>query len=118
MRSEELYLRDILAAAEAITEFTAELESDDFFNDHLRQSAVLQKLIVIGEAAARLSPSFRDRHPGIEWRKIVAFRNVLVHSYFSIRLPLVWQTVRQDIPSLRQEIAHILDQEFGAPPFP
>jgi uncharacterized protein with HEPN domain len=46
MRSEELYLRDILEAAEAIAEFTTGLEAEDFLNDPLRQSAVLQKLIV------------------------------------------------------------------------
>jgi uncharacterized protein with HEPN domain len=113
MRREELYLTDMVQAADAIAEFIAGLAEDDFLGDELRQSAVQQKLMVIGEAAARLPEPFRNRYPEIEWRKIVAFRNVLVHSYFSIRLPLIWETATGDVPDLRQKIAHVLEQEFG-----
>ncbi len=45
---------------------------------------LLQKLIVIGEAAARLSDEFKTRYSKVEWRDIVAFRNILVHAYFSV----------------------------------
>ena len=63
MRREELYLTDIVEAADAIQKFLADIERDSFFRDDLIQSAVLQKLTVIGEATARLSPKFRERHP-------------------------------------------------------
>ena len=58
MRPEKLYLTDLVEAADAIQRFIIGITPDDFLNDELRQSAVLQKLIVIGEAAARLSPDF------------------------------------------------------------
>lgn len=74
MRTEKLYLVDIVEATEAIERFVTGLEWDDFLRDDLRQSAVLQKLTVIGEAAVRLPQSFRDQHPEIEWRDIIAFR--------------------------------------------
>ena len=51
MRSDRLYLADILAAADSVARFIADMEDDAaFYTDDLRQSAVLQKLIVIGEA--------------------------------------------------------------------
>jgi len=50
---------------------------------------VLQKLIVIGEAAANLSPDLKARHPHIPWRAIVAFRKVMVHAYFSVQRALL-----------------------------
>jgi uncharacterized protein with HEPN domain len=112
MRNEKLYLVDIVEAAEAIERFVASLEWDDFLRDDLRQSAVLQKLTVIGEAAARLPQSFRDQHPEIEWRDIIAFRNILVHSYFSVKLPIIWEAVTQDVPDLREKVVHILTQEY------
>ena len=56
MRPDRLYLVDIVAAADAIGRFIADMDDDsNFFSDELRQSAILQKLIVIGEAASRLS---------------------------------------------------------------
>ena len=66
MRSERLYLTDIIEAAEAIAEFIAESNKLEFIQDVKTQSAVIQKLIVIGEAAARLSPEFRRQYSQIE----------------------------------------------------
>jgi len=108
MRREELYLTDILEAADAIQRFIQGVERQDFFDDELRQSAVLQKLIVIGEAAARLPKEFVDRHPEIEWADIVAFRNIAVHEYFAVNWPIVWVAATQDAPALRREVARIL----------
>lgn len=112
MRPEQLYLSDIKEATEAIAEFIAGLQAEDFYRDRKSQSAVLQKLIVIGEAAARLSEGFRTTHPAIEWRDIVAFRNILVHAYFSVQLEIVWETATQDVPTLHGQISQILAQEF------
>jgi uncharacterized protein with HEPN domain len=64
MRREVLYLTDIVEAADAIARFMGGLSRDEFLHDELRQSAILQKLMVIGEAAAHLSPEFRAAHPG------------------------------------------------------
>jgi uncharacterized protein with HEPN domain len=84
MRHDRLYLGDIVAAADAIARFIADMDDDrDFFTDDLRQSAILQKLIVIGEAASRLSDDLRAAHPEVEWADIVGFRNIAVHAYFS-----------------------------------
>jgi len=68
MRPEKLYLTDIVDAAEAIAGFIADAEVKEFNQDQKTQSAVLQKLIVIGEAASRLSDDFKTRHPAeVEW---------------------------------------------------
>ena len=108
MRSERLYLTDIVDAAEAIADFIADLDEAGFYGDLKTQSAVLQKLITIGEAAARLSAQFRVQYPQIEWRDIVAFRNILVHAYFSIKLDIVWTTATEDVPELQRMVAEIL----------
>jgi DNA-binding transcriptional ArsR family regulator len=78
MRREELYLTDILEAADAIQRFIQGIEREDFFGDELHQSAVLQKLIVIGEAAARLPEEFIKRHPKVEWADIPQHRRARV----------------------------------------
>ena len=86
---EKLYLLDIIEAAKAIERFCEPINVDQFLQDELRQSAVLQKLIVIGEAASRLQVNFRKGHPMIEWEDIIGFRNIAVHAYFD----MLWEIV-------------------------
>jgi len=88
-RNEQLYLQDILEACDAIQRFLRRTDNVAFMQDEMIQSAILQKLIVIGEAAARLPRSFVEQHPEIEWADIVAFRNIAVHEYFAVD----WQIV-------------------------
>ena len=113
MRHEVLYLTDIVEAADAIQRFIEGVQREDFVGDELRQSAVLQKLIVIGEAAARLPVEFRDRHSQIEWVDIVGFRNIAVHEYFAVDWIIVWVTATQDVPGLRREVTRILAEEYA-----
>lgn len=80
MRSEQLYLADIRDAIEAIERWTAHCDDERFLKDDLLQSAVLQKLAVIGEAAARLSEATRASTPEIPWKEIIGFRNVAIHA--------------------------------------
>ena len=112
MRREELYLTDIIEAADAIQQFLTGVQRDTFLQDDLLRSAVLHKLTVIGEAAARLPSEFRDRHPEIEWADIVGFRNIAVHAYFAVEWPIVWVAATQDTPELRDKIADILAREY------
>ena len=114
MRSDEQFLADIIEAADAIARFVTDIDREAFLNDELRQSAVMQKIGVIGEAAGKISQNLRDQYPDVDWPKIVGMRNILVHSYFSVKLGIVWQTATQSVPDLRVKIANILTQEFGS----
>ncbi len=118
MRREKLYLADMIEAADAIGCFLTEIEAERFLQDDLVRSAVLQKISIIGEAAARLPKEFQARHPEVEWRDIIAFRNIAVHAYFAVQWQMVWTTATRDAPALRQKISDILRAEFpeDAPP--
>jgi uncharacterized protein with HEPN domain len=114
MRSEEQYLTDIVEAADAIARFLAGTDLDEFLGDELRQSAVMQKIGIIGEAAGKVSQDLRNRHPEVEWPKIVGMRNILVHSYFSVKVDIIWRTATLDVPEVRKKVARSLIQEFGS----
>jgi uncharacterized protein with HEPN domain len=84
MRREVLYLTDIVEAADHIAAFIAGVDFEGFKKSEMVRSAVVQKLSIIGEAAARVSKTVTHRYPQIPWPQIVAFRNILVHAYFGI----------------------------------
>lgn len=114
MRREELYLRDICEASDSIARFILGVDAAGFRESELIGSAVVQKLAVIGEAAARVSADLRSRHPDIPWPEIVAFRNILVHAYFGVDWGVVWLAASKQVPVLRCQVAAVLDTEFGA----
>ena len=84
-----------------------------FTESKVVRGAVLQKLIVIGEAAARVSEDLKCRHPEIEWGDISGLRNRVVHGYFSVEWSIIWTAATEEVPQLRQEVARILDTDQG-----
>lgn len=111
MRDDRLYLADILEAADAISRFVAGMTEEDWIEDEVKQGAVMHRLIIIGEAAARLPKEFRERHPEIEWADIVGFRNFAVHAYFAVSWPVVWVTATEDVPALAEQVAALLAED-------
>jgi len=111
MRREHLYLQDIREACDMIHGFLEGLDASVFLTSELHKAATLQKLTVIGEAAARLPPVFREAHPQVEWRDIIAFRNIAVHAYFAVQWDIVWATATDDVPVLRRQVIEILQME-------
>lgn len=75
--------------------------------ERMVQDAVIRNFEIIGEAATRLSPIVRDRS-GADWKKIIAFRNRLIHGYWSVDLFLDWDAVTNDIPRLKAEVTRLL----------
>jgi uncharacterized protein with HEPN domain len=108
MRRDRLYLDDVVEAAEAISGFLVDVTEEQFLASDLLQSAVLQKLTIVGEAAARLSPEFKAAAPHIPWSDITAFRNIAVHAYFSVQWPIVWVAATDEVPLLRTQVLTLL----------
>jgi uncharacterized protein with HEPN domain len=115
MRHETLYLTDIVEAADHIAEFIAGIDFQTFQKSELLRSAVVQKLAVIGEAAARVSDELQARHLHVPWPQIIAFRNILVHAYFGIDWDVVWRAAKNRCPVLREQVAGILAAQSEGP---
>lgn len=112
MRLEKLYLTDIIEAAQAIERFIMGESYYEFEQNEMMNSAVLQKLTVIGEAASRLPKEFTNRFPEIPWVDIIGFRNIAVHEYFAIRWDIAWVAASEEVPVLKGQIEKILREEF------
>jgi uncharacterized protein with HEPN domain len=109
MRPDSAYLLDMLQAADAVAAFLADMRREDFTGNDLVRSAVLQKLLIIGEAAARLSEAVKQRYAQVPWNDIRGFRNLAVHAYFQVDWAIVWTIAKEHLPPLRTHVAQILE---------
>ena len=81
----------------------------DYLKDDFLRSAVERKLMIIGEALSqvmRMDPDLEIKIP--DARKIVDFRNILVHGYYAIEHETVWGILQKDLPILIMKIDELL----------
>jgi uncharacterized protein with HEPN domain len=114
-RDPRTWLWDAREASAAIGEFVAGLDVASYSASELVRSAVERKFEIIGEALNQLSkaaPVLADRIPDL--RRIVGFRNVLIHGYALVDHRTVWEVVSTSLPELRRSLDDLLD-ELGPP---
>lgn len=114
-RDPRVYLWDVRDAAEDLMQFTAGLDFAGYEQSKLVRAAVERKFEIIGEALNQLAkhaPELARRIPDL--RRIVDFRNVLIHGYSTVDNEQVWQIVRGSLPGLCRTVSALLD-ELGPP---
>ena len=107
MREDSVYIQHIVECIRRIEENTT-TGREEFLQTHTLQDAVLRNLQTLSEATQRLSYAAKAGRPEIEWSRVAAFRNVLVHNYLGIDLDTVWEIVQRDIPELKRVILIML----------
>ncbi len=105
------YLFDIQQAARLLDQFTTGKSVDDYVNDPLLQSAVERQFEIIGEATRKLEKLDSSVIAHIsDHRKLINFRNILIHGYAEVDDYLVWDLLQHKLPILVQEIEVLFDQ--------
>jgi uncharacterized protein with HEPN domain len=94
------YLLDMLEHAKGVLRAVEDRTLEDYQSDDNVRLALERRIEIIGEAAGRISQAFRDAHPEIPWRKIVAQRNILAHEYGEIDDEIMWDVATISIPDL------------------
>lgn len=101
-------VRDILGAIDAIAEYVRGMDLDRFTQDRRTSDAVVRNLTIIGEAAANVPEAVQGKFPSVPWDNMRRMRNVVVHIYFGVNLPVVWKTIQEDLPPLKAQMQDIL----------
>ena len=100
MSRDQASLLDIVNAAHRVLNFAKGIDKSLLATNEEKQSAILYQVMVIGEAAKRLSSEFRNQHPQIPWKDIAGMRDILAHQYDRVDLETIWDVIHNDIPGL------------------
>lgn len=101
-----LITKKILQYADEIelTILRFELTREKFEEDFVVRNAISMCILQIGELVGKLSDEFKNKYNKMPWREIKDMRNITAHNYGEIDIDILWETVLNDIPSLKEYI--------------
>ena len=111
--SDEALIGIMLENAQYVQETAAQAGRDKFFNDHTTRQALIYSLQSLGRAANGLSGEVKGFEKEIPWRKIIGFRNVLVHEYFRVDLHTTWEITENNVPVLFDALRRMNERVAG-----
>lgn len=103
-------LWDMRNAAQEIIEFVGELDYQRFESSKIVRYAVERQILVIGEAAKRVSAKLKKENPHIPWDAIVGQRNLLAHEYGEILVERIWRVATERIPQLIRQLDALIPE--------
>jgi uncharacterized protein with HEPN domain len=108
-----VYVGHMLDKAQEALSLVKGKARQDYDRDTVLRLALTHLIQVIGEAARRVSSTFRERYPQIPWDAIAGMRNKIVHDYMDVDEDIVWDSVVHELPLLVDELKRIVPTEHS-----
>jgi len=104
------FIYDVLESIKRIEEYTENITFKELMRNIIIQDAVVRNIEVIGEAIKNIPSSFKKKHKDIEWKKIAGMRDKIINFYFGISWEVVWKTIKENLPLLKEKIEKIIKE--------
>jgi uncharacterized protein with HEPN domain len=98
----------MLEAIEQLERYIRGMSENEFASRPMVQDAVARQIGIVCEAARNVSMEFQNLHPKLPWLKTVGMYQRISGNDFKLDLPLLWDTVQDDLPLLKQTIRKLL----------
>lgn len=106
-RSWHMYVEDMKTFIQRAMSYTAGMEYRNFLESGITYDATIRNIELIGEAATKIPAEIRARFPDVPWRMVIATRNRLIHGYLGIDDDVLWNIIRNELPSLLDALSKI-----------
>lgn len=106
-RNWKFRLEDIVESLDLISEYVQDMDYNSWTKDRKTIDAVIRNIEIIGEAATHIPDDIQEKNPDIPWYQMKGMRNILIHEYFGVDVDVLWKTVRDDLPPLKEKIQKI-----------
>lgn len=102
------FLRDIINNIIKIEKFVGDVDYDSFVKDEKTLYAVIRAIEIIGEASKQIPDDVTEKYTDVPWKLMAQMRDKLVHRYFGVNTDIVWRTITEEIPLLKNKLQQIL----------
>ena len=100
-------LAHMIEAIDNLKAFMHDKSPENLEENKILYFAVVKNIEIVGEAAYKLSMEFKNNHPEIPWRLIEKMRHIMVHGYYKISLPILYNVYTEDLPILESFIKNL-----------
>jgi len=101
-------LQKILKEILALEDIVRNIETfEEFESTEIHKRASVMTLLNIGELVHHLSLDFKRTHENIPFHAITGLRNVAAHGYLTLNFKLIWSTICESIPELKENLLAI-----------
>ncbi len=105
------FLRHIQVEINFLTSQSQDLSFEAFIHDEVLIRAFTRSLEIIGEAVKNLPDDFRSKYPLVDWRGYAGMRDKLIHHYFGVDYDIVWDSLKNELPELKEWVDMIIEKE-------
>jgi uncharacterized protein with HEPN domain len=109
-RDPRLYIEDMQSACRKILHYTNGMSQQIFLHDDKTYDAVIRNFEIIGEAAKNVPDEIQKRYAIIQWREMIALRNIVAHAYFGMNDDIIWDLVQNKVPELLTLITQVVSE--------
>lgn len=105
LKNDQYFVRKIQEDLAFIIKYMKNVDGEELAHNELLLDSMMFRLIQISENARKLSDEFRlSEHPGIPWIAMFGLRNRIVHDYGSVDLSIIYDTLKNSIPELYNQL--------------
>ncbi|MBF0320508.1 MAG: DUF86 domain-containing protein [Nitrospirae bacterium] len=104
------YLDDIAESIDDAISFIEGMVFEEFIMDKKTINAVVRSIEIIGAASGHIPKSIRDKAPDMPWAEMKGMRNRIAYEYFGVDNKIVWNTVKHNLPKLKQQVVNLISQ--------
>lgn len=87
------------------------IDFKSFDENEMLKRAVCMTVINIGELVKSITDETRIANRYIPWKEIAGFRDIAAHKYGTLKMESVYQTVKADFTTLKEQLKDLIDEK-------
>ena len=112
MRSKDrIIIQKIIGYIDDVEKYTEGMEAKDFLDDKKTITACAFTVSQIGEIVKEIEEDTMKKYSDIPWNSIKGMRNRIVHDYENVDLSVLWGTIKESLPELKEKLKEIIIAE-------
>lgn len=112
MKSKDrIIIQKIMTYISDVENFVKDIEVINFLEDRKTITACAFTVSQIGELVKEITEETQEKYKEIPWKSMKGMRNKIVHDYENVDLSVLWGTIKQSLPELKNQLKEILVEE-------